>query len=101
MDQVGLTGTMLPPASMPTTANCCVVATASVTGFGVRVIDARAPGVTMIDARPAMGPTEATTVFTNDPATRPAENIPLGLMVPAFASTDHVGVIETSRPSAS
>src|SRR5436190_16822045 len=98
---VGLNGMTLPPASLPMATNCCVVVTGNVIGVGVSVIDASGPGVTVIDARPEIPPTEATTVLANEPATRPAENTPLGLIVPPFATTDHVGDISTARPSAS
>src|SRR5436309_14570422 len=101
MDHVGLNGTTFPPASLPTATNCRVVVTARVTGFGVRTMEASAPGVTVIEARPEIPPTVARTVLANEPATRPAENTPLELIVPPFATTDHVGDMETCRPSAS
>src|SRR5512133_3124039 len=100
-DQVGVNCTTLPAASRPTAVNCCVAATASVTGVGTTVIVASGPAGTVMEACPEMEPTDATTVFVNTPVVGPAVNIPPEATVPPPAAMDHVGVIAMARPSAS
>src|SRR5512133_430837 len=100
-DHVGVNCTTLPPASRPTAVNCCVDATASVTGVGTTVIVASGPAVTVMEAWPEMAPTDATTVFVNTPVAAPAVNMPAEATVPPPAAMDHVGVIAIARPSAS
>src|SRR6476619_7058935 len=75
-DHTGVIATTLPPASLPTAVNCCGVLIASVTGFGVTVIVASGPGVTMAVAVPKMLPLVARTVFVKVPAVVPAVNNP-------------------------
>jgi hypothetical protein len=101
-DHTGVIATTLPPASLPTAVNCCCVLIPSVTGFGVTVIVASGPGVTIAVAVPKMDPLVALTVFGNVPAVVPAVNNPVAaLMVPPPAVTDHTGVIATTFPFAS
>ena len=46
-DQVGVTVTVAPAASVPTATNCCVPFTASVLGFGEIEMAASVPGALM------------------------------------------------------
>src|SRR5450759_2713300 len=95
-------GTTLPPASLPTAANCCVVLMASVSGFGVTVIVKSGPAITMAVAVPKIVPLVARTVLVNVPVTAPAVKRPEpALMAPPPAVTDQTGVIATTLPFAS
>src|SRR4051794_13880336 len=68
--QIGAMGMMLPAASRPTAANCCVELVSMVVGLGVTVIVARtgAAAVTLTVADPKTAPLVARTVFGNAPA---------------------------------
>src|SRR6266480_700328 len=57
--------------------------------------------VTTTVARPDTLPSRASTVLVNVPATVPAVNRPVLLMLPPFATTAQVGEIETMLPLAS
>src|SRR5882762_9298028 len=57
--------------------------------------------VTTTVARPETLPSRASTVLVNVPATVPAVNRPVLLMLPPFATTAQVGEIETMLPLAS
>src|SRR6266550_1710532 len=57
--------------------------------------------VTTTVARPETPPSRASTVLVNVPATVPAVNRPVLLMLPPFATTAQVGEIETMLPLAS
>src|ERR1044071_2817482 len=69
-DQTGAIGTMLPEASRPTAANCCVALGSMVAGFGVTVIVARTGEgtVTVTVAVPETVPLVALTVLVKVPA---------------------------------
>src|ERR1700694_25031 len=100
--QTGVIGTMLPPASLPTAVNCCWAPGASVAGFGVTVIVASGPTVTMTVAVPEIAPLVALTVLANVPVVVPAVKRPeAALMLPPPATTDQTGVIATTFPVAS
>jgi hypothetical protein len=92
--QAGVNGVMtLPPASLPTAVNCCVVLIESVTGFGVTVIVASGPGVTMTVAVAEIPRQVASTVLVNVPGVAPAVKRPvLGLIVPPPETTDQTMV---------
>jgi hypothetical protein len=62
-DHVGVSGTTLPAASLPTAVYCCVAPTASDTGLGVTVIVANGPLMTMTVAVLDSAPLTAFTVF--------------------------------------
>jgi hypothetical protein len=64
-----------------------------VPGFGVTVIVASAPGVTMTVAVTVMPLHVTVTVFVNVPAVVPAVNRPVGEIVPPPATTAQVGVV--------
>ena len=101
-DHTGVIATTLPPASLPTAVNCCVVFTCRSAGFGVTVIVASAPLVTFTVAVPKIVPLVARTVLGNDPAVEPAVKTPLPeTMVPPPFVTDQTGVIATTLPCAS
>src|ERR1035437_5202884 len=100
-DQAGTSTTMFPFASLPTPVNCCVPPVEMLLGFGLTVIDAKAPGITVIDAFAEMLPTEATTVFGNRPVMAPAVKSPVEAIVPPPFATVQVGDTGTTRPSAS
>ena len=97
-DQLGLIVTTLPLASLPTAVNVCRAPTASVTGFGVTVIVARAPGEMMTVAVTVIPPQVTDTVLVNVPATVPAVNNPVCEIVPPPATTDQVGVTARTLP---
>ena len=97
-DQTGVIATTLPFASRPTAVYCRVVLMGIVPGFGVTVIVARTPGVTMIVIG-TVTPLQVTdTVLVNVPATVPAVNNPVDVIVPPPATTDHVGVTLRTLP---
>ena len=102
-DQVGETETTLPPASRPTTVNCCVPLMASDTGFGVTVIVASAPvvTVTVTVAAPDTLPLVAVTVLAKVPGTVPAVKSPAPSRVPPPATIDQAGAMATTLPPAS
>ena len=91
VDQTGVIATTLPKASRPTAVNCCVAPMRSV-GFGVTVIVASGPAVTMTVAEPEMLPLVARAVLVNVPVVAPAVNRPELPIVPPPAATLHVGV---------
>ena len=62
-DQTGVIVRTLPPASLPTAVNCCVPFVGTEAGFGVTVMVASGPLVTVTVAVPAMAPTLARTVL--------------------------------------
>jgi hypothetical protein len=64
-----------------------------VPGFGVTVIVASGPAVTMTVAKEVMPLHVTATVFVNVPAVVPAVNNPVAEMVPPPATTDQVGVV--------
>src|SRR5450756_1035753 len=94
-------GTTLPPASLPTAANCCVVLMASVSGFGVTVIVKSGPAITVTVAVPKIAPWVALTVLANVPIVLPAVKKPVALMLPGGLTVDQTGVIATTLPFAS
>ena len=100
-DQVGVIATTLPLASRPTAVNCWLVLMASDAGFGVTVMVASGPGVTMTVAEPVLPLAVAVTVLLNVPGVVPAVNRPEALMVPPPAVTDQVGVTATTAPEKS
>lgn|GEM_PF-7050495 len=101
-DQAGLMATTLPPASLPTAVNVCTAPWPSVTGFGVTVIEASGPGVTMTVAEPESPPAVAVTLLAKVPAVFPAVKSPVpALMVPGGFVVDQAGVIGTTLPPAS
>ena len=101
-DQTGVIVTMLLPASRATATNCCVPSTAVVSGFGVTVMVATAPAMTVTVALPKMVPLVARTVFGKTPVVLPAVKRPVvALMVPPAATTDQVGVTGTMLLAAS
>src|SRR2546423_6790207 len=86
-DQAGVTGTTLPATSLPTAVNCCVAPTATVAGFGVTVIVARAPAVTVTVAVPETVPLVAWTVLAYVPGVVPAVKRPVALIEPPPLTT--------------
>ncbi len=94
--QEGESGRRFPFASWPVAVNCRVSSTVRVVVAGLTRIVARAPGVTMTVAVPAMGPWEAVMgqVPTDQGVKRPAAS-----MVPLPAA--HKGAIVTGFPFAS
>ena len=62
-DQVGARATMFPLASFPTAVNCCVPLIGRLAGFGVTVMLANGPVVTVTVAEPDSAPLVAVTVF--------------------------------------
>jgi hypothetical protein len=101
VDQTGVIVTTLPLASLPTAVNCCVAPTRSV-GFGVTVIVASGPAVTMTVAVAETPLQVTTTVLVYVPGTVPAVNSPVWVIVPPPAATDHTGVfVERTLPSLS
>jgi hypothetical protein len=64
-----------------------------VPGFGVTVMVASAPGVTMTVAVTVIPLQVTVTVFVNVPAVVPAVNRPVGEIVPPPATTAQVGVV--------
>ena len=99
--QVGVNATTLPPASLATATYCCVAPIPSDIGFGVTVMVAIGPMVTVTVAVPDLPPLDATTVLVNVPGVVPAVNWPVALMEPPPAATDHTGVIGVMVPSKS
>src|ERR1035437_5364734 len=99
-DQDGTKPTMFPFTSLPTAVKVCVPPVARVIGFGLTVIDAKAPGSTVIDAFAEMLPAEATTVCAYGPGTVPAVNTPVEAIVPPPHAPVPVGDPGTTRPSA-
>src|SRR5687768_8856539 len=92
-DHVGLIGTMLPPASLPTAVNVCVPPGASVVVSGVTTSVATGPAITMTFAVPKIEPDVALTLALNVPVVLPAVNRPVdALMVPGGFVVDHTGV---------
>src|ERR1019366_2587498 len=100
-DQTGFITKTLPLASFPTARNCCTALVSMNTGFGVTVMLASGPLVTMTVAKPASPPLLARTVLANVPDTVPAVKRPVALMAPPFATTAHTGVIATGFPAMS
>ena len=100
-DQTGVIGTTLLPMSLPTAVNCCVALMPINAGPGVTVIVANAPARIGTVAVPEIVPLVAFTELVNVPAVDPAVNKPVLLTVPPPATTDHVGVMVTTLPSAS
>src|SRR5690606_15145559 len=100
-DQVGVTATTLPLASLPTAVNCCVAPMSRVTGFGVTTMVASGPAVTMAVAVAEMPPLCARIVLWNAPGVVPAVNRPVALMVPPPLVTVQVGVLAITLPKAS
>src|ERR1700720_251129 len=91
-DHVGANGEMtLPLASLPTAVYVIVVLMGSVPGFGVTVIVASAPGVTMTVAGPEPPFPVPDTVLVNVPAVVPAVNSPVLVIVPPPAVTAQMG----------
>src|SRR5690242_19727246 len=78
-DHVGVIVTTLFPASLPTAVNCCVALMDSVSGFGVTVMLASGPIVTITLAVPEIPPLAAWTVAVYVPGTMPAVNRPVAL----------------------
>ena len=99
-DQVGARAITLPLASRAVAVNSCGPEIASTWGLGVIVIEASEPAVTITVAVPASEPTEAVTVFVNVPATAPAVNWPVLLMLPPV-ETDQLGRTGMTVPKAS
>jgi len=64
-----------------------------VAGFGVTVIDANGPGLTITVADTVIPLHVTVTVFVNVPAVVPAVNRPVWEIVPPPAATAHVGVV--------
>src|SRR5689334_14134033 len=62
-DQTGVRLTGLPPASLPTATYCCVVPCCSDIGFGVTVMVASGPAITITVALLESAPLTALTVF--------------------------------------
>lgn len=100
-DHTGVTGTTLPPASLATAVNCCVCPTRTVLGFGVTVMVATDPDVTLTVALPRTPRPLAWTVLANVPSTVPAVKRPVAFTAPPPATTDQVGANTTAFPSAS
>jgi hypothetical protein len=101
MDQVGVNCTTLPPASRPTAVNSRVAPTLKEAGFGVTVIVASGPAVTLTVAVPEMLPLVALAVLTNVPGVPPAVKRPEAPIVPPPAAMDQTGVIATGLPATS
>jgi hypothetical protein len=98
-DQVGTNGEiMLPLPSLPTAVYVIVVLMGSVPGFGVTVIVATGPAVTMTVANDVTPLQVTDTVLVNVPAVVPAVNKPVCVIVPPPATTDHVGVTSRTFP---
>src|SRR5450759_1468777 len=97
-DQTGVIATTLPLASRPTAVYCRVVLMGMVPGFGVTVIVASTPGVTMTVAVTVIPLQVTDTVLVNVPATVPAVNSPVWVIVPPPATTDQVGVTARTLP---
>lgn len=100
-DQTGVIATVLPPASRPTAVKVCCAPIARVAGFGVTVIDASGPTVTVTVAVPEIVPLVALTVLAKVPGVVPAVKRPVVLIAPPPATTDQTGVIATAFPKAS
>src|SRR5579862_818273 len=98
--QMGDITNTLPLASLPTATNCWVEFTGIETGFGVTVMLANGPLVTMTVAKPESPPKLARMVFVNVPDTVPAVKSPDPMMVPPFATTAQVGAMATRFPAA-
>jgi hypothetical protein len=101
-DQTGVAAITLPFASLTTAVNCWFVLIGSVAGFGVTVIVAAGPGVTMTVAVAVIPLQVTATVLVNVPAVVPAVNRPVLEIVPPPATTDQVGrvpVMVVPRPS--
>jgi hypothetical protein len=75
-DQTGVIATTLPCASLPTAVNCCVVLMGRVAGFGVTVIVASGPAITVTVADASIPRHVATTVLVV-PAIEPAVKRPV------------------------
>jgi hypothetical protein len=75
-----------------------VVLIGSVPGFGVTVIVATGPAVTMTVAKEVTPLHVTETVFVNVPGAVPAVNSPVCVIVPPPATTDHVGVTLRTLP---
>jgi hypothetical protein len=98
-DQVGANGEiMLPLPSLPTAVYVIVVLIGNVPGFGVTVIVASGPAVTMTVAKAVMPLHVTETVLVNVPATVPAVKSPVCVIVPPPATTAHVGVTLRTAP---
>jgi hypothetical protein len=96
VDQVGVIATTLPFASFPTAVNCCVAPMSNV-GFGVTVIVASGPAVTMTVAVAVTLLQVTDTVIV--PAVVPAVNSPVLVIVPP-PETDQIGFgIARTSPS--
>jgi hypothetical protein len=78
---------------LTTAVNCWFVLIGSVAGFGVTVIVAAGPGVTMTVAVTVIPLHVTATVLVNVPAVVPAVNRPVLEIVPPPATTDQVGVV--------
>lgn len=94
VDQAGVIATTLPFASLPTAVNCCVAPMSSV-GFGVTVIVASGPAVTVTVAV-AVTPLHVTDTV-DVPGVEPAVNNPVLVIVPP-PTTDQVGVVAIVVP---
>src|ERR1019366_1490194 len=90
-DQDGTITTMFPFASLPTAVKVCVPPVARLLVLGLTVIDAKAPGSTVIDALAGALPTGATPVGANGPGVVPALKTPARAPVPPPAATVQVG----------
>ena len=75
-DHVAAMATALPPASLPVATNCCVPPAGSVAGFGVTVMEASGPAVTVTVAKARMPLELACTVLAYVPAKPPAVKLP-------------------------
>src|ERR1019366_9234533 len=62
-DQMGVNWTMLPTASLPTAVKVCRPPVARLLGFGLTVIDASGPAITVTVAVPEIAPLVAVTVL--------------------------------------
>src|SRR5476649_553877 len=100
-DQTGAMATGFPPASVPVATNCCDVLAAMVTGFGVTVMFANGPLVTVTVAKPTIAPLVALIVLRYVPTTAPAVKRPVLLMPPPPFATDQTGDMTTTFPFAS
>src|ERR1035437_5132772 len=102
-DQTGFRANTFPLESRPMARNCCSALVGMNTGFGVTVMAASGPLVTVIVAKPAIEPLEARTLLMNVPVTVPAVYNPACVMLAPFAvvTTAHVGVNTTTFPAAS
>jgi hypothetical protein len=98
-DHVGVNGEMmLPLPSLPTAVYVIVVLIGSVPGFGVTVIVATGPAVTITVAKAVMPLHVTETVLLNVPGVVPAVKSPVCVIVPPPATTDHVGVTLRTFP---